>query len=170
MLRLLGALLIAGASLAIGLSYIAGEARKLNDLRSFVLLLKEMCGELGVRASPLPELLELLGRRCGGCGGSFAASLHSRMNELGEKEFSQLWNECLTVFSRYLESEEREQLQTLGLCLGRYELDRQLSELEICINFLDRRIAGYSSLLPEKRRMGLGLACSLGALLLIVLI
>ncbi len=162
--------MIAGASLAIGWSYVAGETRKLNELRSLIQLLKEMRGELGARAAPLPQLIELVSRRCGGCGERFAAALYGRLRELGEKEFHQLWEECLQTSMKSLGPAEREAMFSLGLCLGRYELDRQLSELDICIGSLESRLAGYSSLLPEKRRMGLGLACSLGALLLIVLI
>ena len=170
MIRLLGAIMIAGASLAIGLGFVAGEAQKLKELRSLIQLLKEIRGELGTRSTPLPQLMELMGRRCSGSGGRFAMALYERMDELGEKEFSQLWRECIQQHLASLEAEDRDLALSLGLCLGRYELDRQLSELDICIELLENRLAGYSSRLPEKRRVGLGLACSLGALLLIVLI
>lgn len=170
MIRLLGTLLIAGASLTLGLTYVAGEVRKLNDLSSMLLLLKEMRGELGARITPLPQLMELVSRRCGGAAGNFARGLHLRMGELGEKEFSVLWNESLKAFLPDLGKEEKDALHVLGRSLGRYELDRQLSELDICMGCLESRIAVYSSSLPEKKRMGLGMACSLGALLLIVLI
>lgn len=45
MIRLLGAIMIAGASLAIGLGYVAGEAQKLKELRSLIQLLKEIRGD-----------------------------------------------------------------------------------------------------------------------------
>ena len=65
---------------------------------------------------------------------------------------------------------EQEALRSLGRCLGRYELPRQLAELDRCIGTLEELESAFSAGLPEKKKMGLGLACSLGALLLIVLI
>ena len=149
-LHILGALLIAGGSLAIGLSFVAGEHKKLNNLSSLLLMLREMRGELESRASPLPQLMERLSRSSGGAAGDFARELCSRMGELGEKEFSIIWSESLDAAIPALDRDEAEPLHTLGRSLGRYELSRQLAELDGCICAL--------------------LACSLGALLLIVLI
>lgn len=170
MLRILGALLIAGASLTLGLSYVAAESRKLDDLNSILLLLKDMRGELGTRVTPLPQLLEQMKERRGGAAGLFVRNLCSLMGELGEKKFALLWAEGIEKSLGNLDREEREILDSLGHSLGRYELDRQLSELDICIDSLENRIALRSRSLPEKRRLGIGMACSLGALLLIVLV
>ena len=85
-LHILGALLIAGASLTTGLSYVAGEHKKLNNLSSLLQMLREMRGELESRASPLPQLMERLSHSSGGAAGDFARELCSRIGELGEKE------------------------------------------------------------------------------------
>lgn len=169
-LHILGALLIAGASLTTGLSYVAGEHKKLNNLSSLLQMLREMRGELESRASPLPQLMERLSRSSGGAAGDFARELCSRIGELGEKEFSRIWSESLSAAIPALDRADAEPLHALGRSLGRYELSRQLAELDSCICTLESRVSACSAGLPEKRRMGLGLACSLGALLLIVLI
>lgn len=170
MIRLVGALLIAGASFSLGLSYIGGEIKNLNALRSVVWMLKELRGELGSRLVPLPELIHSLAGRCTGPGGAFAGVLDRRLPELGETEFDRLWTESADASLDMLDAEERELLYVLGRCLGRYELDRQLTELDSCISGLESRLGQRSSHLPEKKRLGLGIPCSLGALLLIVLI
>ena len=58
----------------------------------------------------------------------------------------------------------------LGLSLGRYELERQLTELSLTLDRLSHAIDRRSAALPEKKRLGLGLAWAGGALLVIVLI
>lgn len=169
MLHILGALLIAGASLALGLSYVSGERRELEDLRSLLQMLREMRGELESRAAPLPQLMEKL-RGSRGVAGAFAGELCSRLGQLGEKEFGRLWEESLKAALPAPDRTEQEALRSLGRCLGRYELPRQLAELDRCIGTLEELESAFSAGLPEKKKMGLGLACSLGALLLIVLI
>ncbi len=168
-LHILGALLIAGAAPALGICYVAAERRKLESLRSLLQMLREMRGELESRAAPLPQLMEKF-RRSSGAAGAFAGELCSRLGQLGEKEFSALWSESLEAALPALDKGDREALRSLGRCLGRYELPRQLAELDGCIGALESRESACSAGLPEKKRMGLGLACSLGALLLIVLI
>ena len=170
MLRLLGALLISASSLALGLSYVAGESRKLSTLRSVLQLLREMRGELETRLTPLPELLEYAAGRCSGAGKDFAVCLMASLPQLGEREFFQLWDKGVAACLAGLDSEDRETLQTLGRSLGRFELDRQLADMDACIETLENRAVACSSTLPEKKRLGLGMACSFGALLLIVLI
>ena len=170
MLRLLGALLISASSLALGLSYVAGESRKLSILRSVLQLLREMRGELETRLTPLPELLEYAAGRCNGAGKDFAVCLMDSLPQLGEKEFFQLWDKSVADCFAGLCSEDREILQTLGHSLGRFELDRQLADMDACIETLESWAAACSGAMPEKKRLGLGIACSFGALLLIVLI
>ena len=168
-LHLLGALLIAGGSLTLGLSYVAGEHRKLSSLRSLLQMLREMRGELESRAAPLPQLMERFSHSSGGAAGLFAGELCSRLEQLGEKEFSVIWKESLEAALPALDEADAQPLRDLGRSLGRYELSRQLGDLDSCIGMLESRESACSARLPERKRMGLGLACSLGALLLIVL-
>ena len=170
MTHLLGALLIAAASVALGFSYVKEEKRRLQALRSAERMLKTMAGELETRLTPLPELISRLACRCDGAAAAFAKVLNLRLCQLGEREFSSLWAESVETAFNILSGEEREMLSALGLCLGRYELERQLTELSLTLDRLSRAIDRHSAALPEKRRLGLGLAWAGGALLVIVLI
>ena len=170
MTHLLGALLIAAASVALGFSYVTEEKRRLQALRSAERMLKTMAGELETRLTPLPELISRLACRCDGAAAAFAKALNLRLCQLGEREFSSLWAESVETAFNILSGEEREMLSALGLCLGRYELERQLTELSLTLDRLSRAIDRHSAALPEKRRLGLGLAWAGGALLVIVLI
>ncbi len=170
MTHLLGALLIAAASVALGFSYVKEEKRRLQALRSAERMLKTMAGELETRLTPLPELISRLACRCDGAAAAFAKALNLRLCQLGEREFSSLWAESVETAFNILSGEEREMLSALGLCLGRYELERQLTELSLTLDRLSRAIDRHSAALPEKRRLGLGLAWAGGALLVIVLI
>lgn len=170
MTHLLGALLIAAASVALGFSYVKEEKRRLQALRSAERMLKTMAGELETRLTPLPELISRLACRCDGAAAAFAKALNLRLCQLGEREFSSLWAESVETAFNILSGEEREMLSALGLCLGRYELERQLTELSLTLDRLSHAIDRHSAALPEKRRLGLGLAWAGGALLVIVLI
>lgn len=170
MTYLLGALLIAAASVALGFSYVKEEKRRLQALRSAEQMLKTMAGELETRLTPLPELISQLACRCDGAAAAFAEDLNLRLCHLGEREFSALWAESVEVAFDMLSGEEREMLSALGLCLGRYELERQLTELSLALDRLSHAIDRRCAALPEKKRLGLGLAWAGGALLVIVLI
>lgn len=170
MIHLLGALLIAAASVALGFSYVNGEKRRLCALRSAERMLKTMAGELETRLTPLPELISQLASRCDGAAAAFAEDLNLRMWQLGERAFSVLWTESVEDAFHILSGEEREILSALGLCLGRCELERQLTELSLALDRLSHAIDRHSAALPEKKRLGLGLAWAGGALLVIVLI
>ena len=170
MTHLLGALLIAAASAALGFSYVKEEKRRLCALRSAEQMLKTMAGELETRLTPLPELISRLACRCDGAAAAFAKALNLRLCQLGERKFSALWAESVETAFNILSGEEREMLSALGLCLGRYELERQLTELSLTLDQLSRAIDRHSAALPEKKRLSLGLAWAGGALLVIVLI
>ena len=77
-------------------------------------------------------------------------------------------------FSRAMETarriEDREILSTLGNSLGRYDLESQLAELDFALDQLDTAIARHSTSLPERKRLGMGLAWAGGALLVIALL
>ena len=75
MTHLLGALLIAAASAALGFSYVKEEKRRLCALRSAEQMLKTMAGELETRLTPLPELISQLACRCDGAAAAFAEAL-----------------------------------------------------------------------------------------------
>lgn len=170
MTRLLGALLIASASAALGFGYINAEKRRVRALRSMERLLKTAAGELGTRLTPLPALFAQLEGRCDGTAAVFASALNTRLEQLGDRPFSELWTESVDSALDMLSGEERELLSALGLSLGRYELERQLAELDLSLDLLAGAIARRSAALPEKKRLGMGLAWAGGALLVIVLL
>ena len=170
MSHLLGAFLIVAASLAMGLAYVNGEKRRLRALRSAEQLLKAITGELETRLSPLPALFSRLPGRCDGAAAAFASAMNARLDRLGERQFRDLWAESVEIAFPMLSREERELLCTLGQSLGRYELERQLAELSLTLDLLAEAIARRSAALPEKKRLGLGLAWAGGALLVIVLL
>jgi len=58
----------------------------------------------------------------------------------------------------------------LGSCLGRYDLEQQLLELDLCRSLLQKSLDASRSALPERRKLGMGLACAAGGLLVLVLI
>ena len=169
-MHLMGAALISGASLVLGLTYIQEQKRRLYTLCSLLELLKAARGELATHMTPIPELTAALAQKTRGAAAALMFSLNARLDHLGEKDFSELWAESVKEKLDMLDTDERDAVSNLGRILGRYELEQQLMELDNCIEYLNRRISFSRSALPEKRRLGLGLACGAGALLVIVLL
>lgn len=170
MMRLLGIMMITAASTAMGLAYIRIDAEHIKALRSMLQLLKDVRGELDARLTPLPELFFALKSRSTGAAADFAALLSAGFLYLGQQDFFQLWTRSVKKSLSMLAAEEQEAIVELGRSLGRYELERQLAELDGCISRLEGSLARCSAALPEKRRLGMGLAWACGAMLLIVLI
>lgn len=169
-MRLMGAVLIAGASFALGLTYIREQKRRLYSLCCVVELLKTVRGELATHMTPIPELTAMLEQKSRGPAACFVSCLNGRLDRLGEQNFFELWTESVYESLGMLETDERDSILNLGKSLGRYELEQQLMELDSCVEYLNGRICLFRSAFPERRRLGLGLACGAGALLVIVLL
>ena len=170
MRQLLGAMLIAASSWALGIAYVNMEKRRLRALRSAEHMLRMMSGELSTRMPPLPELFSQLEQRCDDAAAAFVSNINDRLPSLGERMFTDIWNDSLSQSFSLLPLEDREILSTLGNSLGRYDLESQLAELGFALDQLGTAIARHSTSLPERKRLGMGLAWAGGALLVIALL
>lgn len=169
-MRLIGTVCIALSCLMYGLSYMRSQSRRLTELDSAAFMLGLMRAELSARLTPLPELVSLLKERVRPPSSEFLGKLEDRLWRLGECDFPELWSGCVRESYRELTADELELLERLGGILGRYDIDKQLQELELCRESFDSAAGLARRELPVGRRLHLGLSCGLGALLIIVLL
>lgn len=169
MLKLTGAGLIAAACVLASAIYITGEKARIRELREICELLRLMRGELETRLTPLPELIHVLTEKTEGSAKSFLALMEKELENLGEREFGTIWAQAAETSFAQIQQEEREEVKKLGGVLGRYSVEIQLEQLKGSMDKLTERWRITAEKAPERSRVGTGMICALGALLLIAL-
>ena len=162
-------MLIAAAAVYGGASYTALKREQLNELEALCHMLRLMQDELETRALPLPELAAQLEARTEDAGKTLLSGLLRRMPELGSRDFQSIWEECVTESVKHSEEAAR-LLCTLGSFLGRYDVDSQLEAIRSCRDAMEKLRTAAAEALPQTRRLGMGLALTSGALIVITLI
>ena len=168
-MRIIGIMLVAAAAVYSGVSYTALKREQLNELEALCHMLRLMQDELETRALPLPELAAQLEARTESAGKVLLSGLLRRLPELGSRDFQSIWEESVTESVKHSEEAAR-LLCTLGSFLGRYDIDSQLEALRNCREAVEKLRAAAAEALPQTRRLGMGLALTSGALIVITLI
>lgn len=168
-MRIIGIMLIAAAAVYGGASYTALKREHLNELEALCHMLRLMQDELETRALPLPELAAQLEARTEDAGKTLLSELLRRMPELGSRDFQNIWEESVTESVKHSEGAAR-LLCKLGSFLGRYDVDSQLDALRSCREAMEKLRTAAAEALPQTRRLGMGLALTSGALIVITLI
>ncbi|MCI9158160.1 MAG: stage III sporulation protein AB [Flavonifractor sp.] len=127
MLRLAGALMVAGGMSTLGFLAAGGLGRRVRTLRALAGALELMERELSFRLPPMPELLEGLAKRAPPPADRLFARCRAGLADLGERSLGELWREGLAEFP--LKGDERLLLEGLGEVLGRYDGEGQRSAL-----------------------------------------
>lgn len=169
-MKILGFLLIGISSLICGQSYSALKKSRVDDLNSFCSMLELMHAELGNRLRPLPELVHMLNEKMTGKALAFSKLLALNMGLLGERNFSQIWEESFNACGPNLDDKEYEAVKALGIFLGRYDAGFQCAAISKTLTGLQCQLKKERAELPQFNRMSMGVSLSMGALLMILLV
>ncbi len=170
MIRLIGALLLAGGASLLGILAAAQLDRRVRSLRAMLGALELLERELSFRLTPMPALLSTLAKRSPAPVNAFFAHCLAGMGALGEKTLGDLWDEALESVPMDFQEEEKQALRELGGVLGRYDGEGQRDSLGLARAQLEQCLTAAGD---ERNRMGrvyrmLGL--SSGAILVILLL
>ena len=124
MVRLLGAVLVAGGAAWAGLSAAEGLKRRVRALDALVDGLSLLEQELELDSPPLPELMERLIFRSAGPARALFQGCRESLDRLSREPFSQSWRR-LTETLPGLDEEARRALSPLGDTLGRCDWQEQ---------------------------------------------
>ena len=124
MVRLLGAVLVAGGVAWAGLSAAEGLKRRVRALDALVDGLSLLEQELELDSPPLPELMERLISRSAGPDRALFQGCRESLDRLSREPFSQSWRR-LTETLPGLDEEARRALSPLGDTLGRCDWQEQ---------------------------------------------
>ena len=168
MYKIVGAVMVITACALWG-SLKGGELRAHDALlRALISALETVRAEITGRLTPMPEIAEKLARTGPGETRRFFALLERRLGELGEREFSELWSEC--VDSLYLPGDEARMLGELGRSLGRYGPAEQNAALVLCMDALSAAEREARSAAVSGSRMWTGVSLAAGLLLAVMLV
>ena len=170
MIRMVGAVLLAGGSTALGFGAVRHLEGRVRDLRELVAGLEVMERELGWQMVSLPELLERAAQGTGGHAETFFRLCAQGASHLNGRSFRQIWSQGEEASGLRLERTDRLLLEQLGTVLGRYDGDSQRKALAAAVERLEEQRVQAQQ---QRQRLGrvygmLGMAA--GALLIILLI
>ena len=165
MLKLIGALLLAGGAGALGCSAAAQLSRRVAVLRALLGALEGMEREIAFRLTPMPELLERAAAESPPPVCTLFARCRTLLDELGERSMAELWREALG-----LDGPGRLALEELGEVLGRYDGDGQREALAHTRAELSRALEQAREAREKQGRMYQVLGITAGAFLVILLL
>ena len=170
MLKLMGALLLAGGAAAVGFSAAAGLNRRVRTLRVLLEALELIEREISFQLTPMDQLLERLSKRTPPPAGGFFACCRAGLEQLGERSLAQIWREALAQNSMGLAQQELDTLAGLGDLLGRYDGAGQQEALAQVRLQLAQDLRQAEKDREKRGRMYRVLGVTAGAFLVIVLL
>lgn len=164
----LGALLVAGAGMALGQLLAEGCRRRPRELRAWRGALQTLASEIGYAAAPLPQAL---GRAARAAPGACRPALEGAAEALGrhQSDPESAWRAAVGLAARNspLSPDDVDALVALGGILGRTGREDQLRHLSLCMQRLEAAEADARERAGRDARLWAYL-CALGALALAV--
>lgn len=168
--RMVGALLLAGAGLWAGLERGRVQARRIRALREWSEALDLWARELAYRLPTTAQLFSSLTRRGPAGPKQIFGQALTGLDRLGEEDFEAIWQRALTNGERDLPDRDLELLKGLGTVLGSCGWEDQRSAVERVARQLERRGEALAQALVRERKtwgvLGLSAGCALAILLL----
>jgi len=169
-MKFLGFILVTLSSAVCGLCYCSSKTERLDDLRSFCLMLELIGGEITNKLSPIPEIAHEVSEKISGKARSFLKLIVINLSFVGEKNFESIWCECFVACGAEFDSKEVEVILNLGKVLGRYDVQTQHEAIQSALVSLHSAIEKESAELPQLKKLSVSLSMSVGAFLAILLV
>lgn len=168
--RVIGALLLTGSGLWLGLQVSRDLTRRLAALESWSHALTLLEQELSFHLPDLPHLVDTLASRCEGGAGEFLEVLRGELSGLAECSFAEIWTKTLKRRPGGLTEKDREPLYRLGGILGRCGWEEQCEAAGLTRRAVERQAEELRKELHRKGQSSGILGLSLGAFAAILLL
>lgn len=166
-LKIFGALCIVAACGGMGYSMAMAHKREEHSLRQLIGVLDHMGCELQYRLTPLPELCRCAAEETSGAVGQALKVLTQELESQISPDASSCMSAAVEKVNRLAPS-VRKNLLTLGLSLGRFDLQGQLRGIEgvraQCRSDLDALEKNRDARLRSYQTLGLCAGCALAIL------
>lgn len=164
-----GLILIFLSSLVFGFEMNRPGKQRIELLEKLCRSLELLHAEMSSRPGSIEALCSLLAADISGAA-EFFGKITENMDKLGNQSFQEIWTTCIETKLSYLNSDDQYAMKSLGAVLGSYELSEQLASISACRNRLYNNLVELKAVYPANRKMYLGISCSVGAMLILVLI
>ena len=168
-MKYIGALLCVAAFILSGFNYLENEKKKTRAFSGLSEALAIMKNEICAKLPPLSELIRRSAGDSEGCVQHFFRKVLSGFSEIGEKEFSAIWNEAAGESFPFFTAEVRGKLCRLGTVLGQSACETQEEALENTAAFFRREAEKMKEKMPGTGKLVLGLTTCAGFLTVIIL-
>lgn len=161
--------MVVGATTYLGLKKLEGLNGRVRALEAFISAISTIQADTRYRQTPVPELLEYLGRTSASPAADFFANCHAKAGDMTQGDFGSLWQQELEAMG-ILEQEELEALREAGQLLGRWDVQGQEAGLGLALERLRRCLAEARQYRTAESRVcaTLGLASGLAAVIILI--
>ncbi len=169
MIRLMGAILLAGGAAMLGVCAAARTKSRVRDLQMLADGLRAILRELSYRLAPLPELLCSAKEQTGERVQTFFSLCAQGAEHLNGRSFQTIWEQAAEASQMHLEREDWLCLEPLGAVLGRYDCENQREALETSLNRVEERCREAAGQSQRQGKLYRVLGMTAGAFLVILL-
>jgi len=161
MLKMLGAAVIILTCSVSAVRAVVRLNSRVRSLRSLCLCADVMKNEIGENLMPVPELFELLAEMGDGPAGRLFENARLGLGMLGRESLYSIWKKAVeNTPGLGLTQTEKETVEEMGLCLGRYGAENQAAML----GRIAFRLETYRKRAEEERGRDIKLQAYLGVI------
>ncbi|MCL2616914.1 MAG: stage III sporulation protein AB [Defluviitaleaceae bacterium] len=172
MLRIIGALIVLGASTIAGVYYGNLETYRMRDLLEIKKALSILRSHIEYSRTPLPEAMQAIAVRVRkSVGNIFEMCADLLVHERNER-VAHIWEAAIEQHKEamFLTEEDIEQLKGFGAQLGDLDSDAQITNISMLIEYIDERVSQLHESRDRNRKLYRSLGVLGGALIVIIFI
>ncbi|MBE6991885.1 MAG: hypothetical protein E7430_04825 [Ruminococcaceae bacterium] len=169
MLKLIGAIMMIGATTAIGISKMESMALRVRTLEAFLAAFDMINAEISFSLTPLPEVFYRLARTMPKPVDEFFSRCVQWGGDLTETSLYQIWNRALREVKSLL-PEDRRVLAQAGSILGRFDPENQQHSMAAVVDSVRSCLETAKEKRKNESRVCAALAVASGFALVIIFI
>lgn len=159
--------LIFGLSLTIGRLVANKYSNRVKELKEMKNALNMFETKIKFTYESVPEIFDEISCQIEGNVGNIFKVASKKMKEMSAGD---AWRESIDTENTSINEEDKEVLKNLGKLLGKTDIEGQISEIELVINFLDTQIELAEKEKSKNEKMYKTLGGIIGLALVIILI
>ena len=172
LMRIIGAVIVIGASAIAGVYYGNLETYRMRDLLEFKKALTILRSQIEYARTPLPEaMLAIAVRVRESVGKVFEMCAELLEHERNEK-VAHIWAAAVDQYkdALFLTQEDTDQLKDFGAQLGNMDSEAQIMNISMLIDYIDERTALLNQSRDKNKKLYRSLGILGGALIVIIFI
>lgn len=172
MMRLLGSVLVLGATLWFGAYFVAKEKYRLQELAELERAILLLQSQIAYLSAPLTEVLESIGWKAEGVIGEIFAQAAAVMAERERASAEEIWTEAWSKQRNriFLTAEDFDMVLSFGKTLGYLDKAQQEGSICLLLRYLEEALAQGRKRLEKNGRLYYGIGGLSGLLIIVTLL